>query len=85
MMLALEWFVLMLPHLVRITSSLPSVSLSISEAATTPMSIPAPSVVSSEGSPNSGDPQSQKPFVPRRSRISDKSVLPISADIARNR
>ncbi|RCN43778.1 fork head domain protein, partial [Ancylostoma caninum] len=66
-------------------SSLPSVSLSISEAATTPLSIPAPSVVSSEGSPNSGDQQSQKPFVPRRSRISDKSVLPISADIARNR
>ncbi|KAK6034829.1 fork head domain protein [Cooperia oncophora] len=27
----------------------------------------------------------QKTFVPRRSRISDKSVLPISADIARNR
>ncbi|EYB92651.1 hypothetical protein Y032_0191g1299 [Ancylostoma ceylanicum] len=68
-----------------VQSSLPSVSLSISEAATTPLSIPAPSVVSSEGSPTSGDQQSQKPFVPRRSRISDKSVLPISADIARNR
>ncbi|KAK6026682.1 hypothetical protein OSTOST_07333, partial [Ostertagia ostertagi] len=66
-------------------SSLPSVSLSISEAATTPLSIPAPSVVSSEGSPNSNDLQTQKTFVPRRSRISDKSVLPISADIARNR
>lgn len=65
--------------------SLPSVSLSISEAATTPLSIPAPSVVSSEGSPNSTDIHSQKTFVPRRSRISDKSVLPISADIARNR
>ncbi|XGW32065.1 hypothetical protein V3C99_010331 [Haemonchus contortus] len=68
-----------------VQSSLPSVSLSISEAATTPLSIPAPSVVSSEGSPNSNDLQSQKTFVPRRSRISDKSVLPISADIARNR
>ncbi|VDL78524.1 unnamed protein product [Nippostrongylus brasiliensis] len=65
--------------------SLPSVSLSISEAATTPLTIPAPSVVSSEGSPTSGDQQLQKTFVPRRSRISDKSVLPISADIARNR
>ncbi|KAK5966227.1 Fork head domain protein [Trichostrongylus colubriformis] len=68
-----------------VQSSLPSVSLSISEAATTPLSIAAPSVVSSEGSPNSNDVQSQKTFVPRRSRISDKSVLPISADIARNR
>ncbi|KJH43905.1 fork head domain protein [Dictyocaulus viviparus] len=65
--------------------SLPSVSLSISEAATTPLSAPAPSVVSSDGSPNSNDLQTQKAFVPRRSRISDKSVLPISADIARNR
>ncbi|KAE9412152.1 hypothetical protein Angca_002026, partial [Angiostrongylus cantonensis] len=65
--------------------SLPSVSLSISEADTKPLCVPAPSAVSSDGSPNSNDLQAQKPFVPRRSRISDKSVLPISADIARNR
>uniref|UniRef100_A0A1I7XD30 Fork-head domain-containing protein n=1 Tax=Heterorhabditis bacteriophora TaxID=37862 RepID=A0A1I7XD30_HETBA len=60
---------------------LPTVSLSITESTSAPLTLPAPSVVSSETSPN----PDQKPFVPRRSRISDKTVLPISADIARNR
>ncbi|VDM63303.1 unnamed protein product [Angiostrongylus costaricensis] len=72
-------------HLLVLLQSLPSVSLSISEADTKPLCVPASSAVSSDGSPNSNDLQAQKPFVPRRSRISDKSVLPISADIARNR
>ncbi|CAD6190754.1 unnamed protein product [Caenorhabditis auriculariae] len=41
----------------------------------------AASIASTETSPN----PDLKPFVPRRSRISDKTVQPISSDIAKNR
>ncbi|CAI4227419.1 unnamed protein product [Auanema sp. JU1783] len=58
-------------HPIQITSTLPL--MLGDQSSTTP--------ATSEASPN----PDLKPFVPRRSRISDKTVLPISADIARNR